>query len=503
MFGEMWGTSEPSKDNVESLRADGAFFEDGRLRNVVRDAISILDSLGYRYLWVDALCVIQDDPSKMFYVQRMDIIYTRAICTIVAAGSSNADQPVWGVREGSRPPVKSEFHNGCSLVRVGMEADEAFSATPSESRSWTLQERLLSPRLLVFTQSEIFLQCSKEKHQENPPRSMSCSYNDSRFRKRPLTYNLFHGMLGRNSDVEWKRLRKMIKERPDRSPYRFELIFICCDLMSTYTYRSLTREDDVYNAFMGIENHVSARCGAVFLSAIPIAGFPIALMWYSPSARSRRRVAPAENSKYSHELPFPSWSWIAWTEGISWASPLHLKDSLDRFKHCWAYSSGLHSSTIFISDDGQRMSLHTAQVQALKNPRLVFKYLEFQADSVPISRFGLRPLRDWDPNLCAIEIHDSEGNHCGAVLGVSYDNAEKLIGTELVEIFATSRRSKSPPDRADYVIHSGMHYYSEHPLVNCLVIKWDEQFAKRVAVAQVHQDAWRKSVGEFKRVVLV
>jgi hypothetical protein len=95
-----------------------------------------------------------------------------------------------------------------------------------------------------------------------------------------------------------------------------ELIFIYRDLVSAYTKRALTRQDDIYNAFMGIENHLAVRCGTAFFSALPVAGFVFALMWYSPCESSRRRVTSTEKDEAPQELAYPSWSWLAWTDEV-------------------------------------------------------------------------------------------------------------------------------------------------------------------------------------------
>jgi hypothetical protein len=59
----------------------------GELLCTIRDAIEVTRSIGYRYLWVDSLCIIQDDKQeKDFQISMMDEIYNNATLTI-AAGS--------------------------------------------------------------------------------------------------------------------------------------------------------------------------------------------------------------------------------------------------------------------------------------------------------------------------------------------------------------------------------------------------------------------------------
>jgi hypothetical protein len=53
------------------------------LSKTFRDAIVITRRLGLRYIWIDSLCIVQDDPQE-FEVEcgRMGLIYARSYCTI-------------------------------------------------------------------------------------------------------------------------------------------------------------------------------------------------------------------------------------------------------------------------------------------------------------------------------------------------------------------------------------------------------------------------------------
>jgi len=488
----VWGNAanfKTTKGNVDSLRVKGALFEEGRVARVIQDAMSIVDALGYRYLWVDAICIVQDDASKAFYVERMDTIYARALCTIVAASSSDATQAVPGLAAGTRPPLKSGFWNGCSLVRTGEPPDRAFSEAPSERRGWTLQERLVSPRLLVFTEHEIFLRCAKETHQENPHNSRSFP------RQHENSYNLFHGS-GKDSDLYWEEVQKAIE---DDSSAGLPLILTYHDLVSTYTKRTLTREDDIYNAFMGIENHITARCGTAFLSALPVAGFAFALMWYSPSESSRRRVTYNQDNGTATELPYPSWSWLAWTQEVRWPDPFDpIGDacSLEEFNSRWKWQTRLTSSNIFITKGQQTTDLRTLQEDAYRNPRPSFDFLQLETDFATTAHFEFVSLHfnAFSTVDYGVEMVDSEGICCGAILGVSMSQTEKMEGTELIEIITSGTRRGGESRFGKYARHGSLVY--------CLVIRWEGQFAKRVAAAVVRPDVWGKIKVGSKKVLL-
>ena len=84
--------------------------------------------LGFRYIWVDALCIIQDDPTDQSYqIGEMATIYSSASLTILAASGENSDAGLPGLGPSSvrqyeqqevvvQPP--SETNNGFSVINT-------------------------------------------------------------------------------------------------------------------------------------------------------------------------------------------------------------------------------------------------------------------------------------------------------------------------------------------------------------------------------------------------
>jgi hypothetical protein len=65
--------------------------------------MDLVEAVGERFLWVDSLCIVQDDPEiRDEQIQIMDLIYGNALFTIMAATGDNADAGLPGVRWGSR-----------------------------------------------------------------------------------------------------------------------------------------------------------------------------------------------------------------------------------------------------------------------------------------------------------------------------------------------------------------------------------------------------------------
>lgn len=119
------------------------------LPETLNDAIIVTRYLGIRHLWIDALCIIQDDPVDWSQeAGKMGEIYMNASCTIAAHSASHADDGflakslalVTPVRLGSEQPwVSLPGHHRSDIDKSHLS-----------SRGWVFQERLLSQRTITL-----------------------------------------------------------------------------------------------------------------------------------------------------------------------------------------------------------------------------------------------------------------------------------------------------------------------------------------------------------------
>lgn len=97
----VWGQGRSDcakKKNMDALRERGGLAKHMVLPRTVADAIRLTGLLGYRYIWVDRFCIIQDDdrPDKQAELSHMGSIYAGAAATVVAA-TGIASQPLVGI----------------------------------------------------------------------------------------------------------------------------------------------------------------------------------------------------------------------------------------------------------------------------------------------------------------------------------------------------------------------------------------------------------------------
>ncbi|OAL42883.1 HET-domain-containing protein, partial [Pyrenochaeta sp. DS3sAY3a] len=161
----VWGsvlTFQTKKNILSELYLPGglhAFKDDIAL--TVQDAMRVVRGLRERYLWTDAICIVQDDPvDKAELVQEMDTVYARAILTIVAAEGIHANAGLPGVRSHSRDvPKVFDIGNDISLLQARAPLAETLLNCPWSKRAWTYQEGILSSRQLIFTTSTVHYVC--------------------------------------------------------------------------------------------------------------------------------------------------------------------------------------------------------------------------------------------------------------------------------------------------------------------------------------------------------
>lgn len=322
----VWGQANASlattTRNIDDLRMHRSLlrpvFRD-QLPATIRDAIELAAKIGIPYLWVDRLCIIQDDSeNKAFHIQSMSSIYHHAYLTIIAADGLDAEHGIRGIGDLSRPRnsdfLKSrlfEFSPSCKLAT----ADDSWIAFEGErgshndagvcwaTRGWTYQERILSRRCVVFCRGTVFWECA------------SCvAFED--------VISDANGMLDSTRGHPYTPSPLGSRSWPDLEAYG--------KLVSEYNEKLLTYEAGALDAFTAILNVLSAKFVDGFFWGMPEAFFDIALLWLPADGQLRRRtVRDASNGNYL----FPSWSWIGWAGAIDMSSARNYSYLGDYLEH--------------------------------------------------------------------------------------------------------------------------------------------------------------------------
>jgi hypothetical protein len=162
-----WGGDQESKTVRARLEERCKGFPLAELAKTIQDAIVAARKLKLPFLWVDAICIVQDDPAdKERELAIMDQIYSGALLTIVAARAKMADAGFLQDRDlrqcyGTVCRVRyRETAEGEELL--GFLAGNPLHVTyddPIDSRGWTFQERFRSFRTLRLGTRQTVWEC--------------------------------------------------------------------------------------------------------------------------------------------------------------------------------------------------------------------------------------------------------------------------------------------------------------------------------------------------------
>jgi len=160
-----WGRSTTVRTVQANMDRMMTGIETTELPKTLQDAVFLTRTLGIRYLWIDALCIIQDLPSDWKReAAKMASVYEGAFLTIAASSAAAADQgflterPVWNsipfawTGEGSQPRTIQARVEPYSGLHNGLD-------DPWSLRGWTFQEQVLANRLISFSTHELQWMC--------------------------------------------------------------------------------------------------------------------------------------------------------------------------------------------------------------------------------------------------------------------------------------------------------------------------------------------------------
>ncbi|KAK7032366.1 hypothetical protein VNI00_013114 [Paramarasmius palmivorus] len=169
----VWGEPQPHCTTTQNLDIYLVGIDSNLLPQTISDAIASTRSLGLRYLWVDALCILQDSrEDKNREISRMRYIFQNAYLTIIAACAHKVSdgflqdrlEPVDDIRHLPFPmPCVDDTTSSQSVIGrmslspVWLQYDA--SSEPVNQRAWCLEERLLSPRSLVYASHTLQYHC--------------------------------------------------------------------------------------------------------------------------------------------------------------------------------------------------------------------------------------------------------------------------------------------------------------------------------------------------------
>ena len=294
----------------------------------IEDAMSIVQSMGKRYLWVDRYCIWQSEDRHL-QIQNMHKIYRHALSTIVPVEADSAGSGISGVSSPRCYQFKF-WTNAGLLVFTFPHISYQLSTSIWLTRGWTYQEAFLSRSCIFFTKDQAYFACRSDYQSEDVKR------DQTRLGPYVPAETLEPNLLN-YADYLDETSRLKLPE------------CIIYDHVRAYASRSLTLDSDGLNAFEGILKSwdtksfwgiISYPSSDRFWSEHSELGFALGLAWFG------LKKAPRGGPVHRRE-GFPTWSWVSLVDQIE-----HI------VRNFWVPSPPIGCSTFYVEDEnGQRVGI--------------------------------------------------------------------------------------------------------------------------------------------------
>ncbi|KAH7394854.1 heterokaryon incompatibility protein-domain-containing protein [Phaeosphaeria sp. MPI-PUGE-AT-0046c] len=302
-----WGNAQEAK---HQLRTTSINFEQhsttiafSQLTRLVQDSVAVARALSIRYLWIDALCIVQDDVHDWTLESgRMDQIYANSHVTICVPTASSCLEGFLSRPKPIAIPFVSKIRpDVCGTLSLRYQAvkdDTGFPESadlhpvyldiarggPWSTRAWTYQEEQLSMRRIYFGRSNIHFDCGNRAISEPGNGDVSRHFN-----------------CVRESIVE-------CRESQDAASF-YDL---WDDVIHGYVHRSATNIMDMFPALSGLARTMANEIDDTYVAGLWMNDLPRGLLWSSSDA-DKDWLQFSKQMTLNREKDYigPSWSWAS------------------------------------------------------------------------------------------------------------------------------------------------------------------------------------------------
>ncbi|PLB34247.1 HET-domain-containing protein [Aspergillus candidus] len=353
VWGGVSGTQYTSDTRADLEAENGLYHASVTLLPTIRDAMKVAKAIGIDYLWVDALCILQDNEEDVGRnIAGAGLIYSGAALTIIASTNSNPNHGLPGASTvpRSKGQIRETVQGMClaTVFHNPRRQLEDIEKTVWNTRAWTYQERQLSHRTVYFTESEMVFMCPHATCFEDTVPAMNLNWkplaNNDLLNSDPrgIEFQIWSDptqrwfpnkafetsggsitMVAVDADGQKERapcsdpapLYRITRLSGPHLPGRLEDHAEAMtpwkrytNAVSQYTKRMLSFDEDAVRAFAGMRGLIARGANTRFWYGMPEFAFDRALLWYPKQLVERRRQG--ERSL------FPSWTWAAWQGSI-------------------------------------------------------------------------------------------------------------------------------------------------------------------------------------------
>lgn len=528
------------------------------------DTMKLVADLGERYLWVDSVCIIQDDESnKLNQLPLMGSIYSNAVLVIVAAAGDNAHHGLPGKGYPRNVSQRREIVEDIELITGGPELDKTLRRSVWNQRGWTFQEAVLARRLLVITEFRAYWHCRSVSRCEDWPTETWLQPSGRPSATPKIFLGLHQGPTCGGANVLVPQVDGVCTDY-----YQY---------VREFMGRHFGNPRDVYWAFSGILESMKAEFPSGYIWALPQDFLDAALLW-TPNCTHLRQCLhrfPWMSGAQTWAMEFPSWTWLSASCGasykmqcwhsveskVTWHEPLRYDDRTrlrpisGKCSHCGGYLK--HKLTSVFLEDTKNPHVEMRPPWApetsgayrakklLVNRRHRYNLWRLIANnflSIPYSRAALyallRPLSETefpdfgllhftaqsatlilrkgdsrchnvkDPNSVSGTIHLLSGKMIGDIpLPERVLKSQEECEGEFILLSAfKGMRGKLICNDDTLAKSNGDTFHvpgcKHSPPYNIMLIFWEDHIAYRIALAKISKQDWEEANPRSKRVIL-
>ncbi|KAK8102405.1 hypothetical protein PG984_015551 [Apiospora sp. TS-2023a] len=281
------------------------------------DAICMTRKLGIDYIWIDSLCIIQDDTLDWQRESaQMASIYRNAYLTIAATKASSGAGGLFNETpdfelSGTTPAGEDYFLVFREKIQHELSVDLTTDLHfPLMARGWIYQERMLSPRVLHFGYHELFFECATSCRCECGEIGFLGNYEDVPL---PNPRQMYSSALESIAKTPTKGGQWSNEQWLEQS--RYYIARIWRSMVMFYTGLRLTVPGDRLPAVGGVARTFAEKRKSPYLAGLFEDAILDDLLW---EVRAGGRGRPNKPGEYIA----PSWSWASVAEPVAYRDEL-------------------------------------------------------------------------------------------------------------------------------------------------------------------------------------
>ncbi|KAK8108522.1 HET-domain-containing protein [Apiospora sp. TS-2023a] len=306
-----WGQTahfRTTRANIDQVQEAGALLYGPiatKVPETIQNAILLTKALGLAWLWVDSLCIVQDDKASLPHqLRNMHHIYATSVLTIIAKDGQDAGYGLRGVRGISRPRSTEQLvvplAGGESAIMMEPEdTPRVPSKYDYEQRMWTFQEEAFAKRRLIFKGGRVGWKCNCANWHESQSNHLEAGSSEAAEWYARASYGGIQGSPPSLGKLD--------------------------SLVALFNQRTLGFDEDVFNAFSGLQTHLNSIFPSGLVLGHPEFFFEISLCWKAFRKLRRRRISESYAGDPLRDR-LPSWSWMGW-QGETYFPDDHEHDS--------------------------------------------------------------------------------------------------------------------------------------------------------------------------------